>query len=57
MSATVPTLGSAVKATARPTDRTVSLRKAGDIRITIEDEGQITYDPASVAQHWKPKKD
>jgi competence protein ComEC len=34
---------------------TVSLRKAGDIRITINDDGTLLYSP-NVAGHWKPKR-
>jgi competence protein ComEC len=34
---------------------TVSLRKAGDIRITIADDGTLVYSP-NVAEHWKPQK-
>jgi competence protein ComEC len=41
----------------RYSDYTVSLRRAGNIRITIEDDGRITYDPSTVAQHWKTKTD
>jgi hypothetical protein len=39
----------------RYSDYTVSLRKAGDIRITIDDDGRMYYDPAAIAQHWKTK--
>ncbi len=35
---------------------TVSLRDAGDIRITVNDDGTWTYSP-NVAQHWKPKRE
>jgi beta-lactamase superfamily II metal-dependent hydrolase len=34
---------------------TVSLRKAGDIRVTIEDDGRAYYDP-DLSQFWKPRK-
>ena len=36
-------------------DYTVSLRDAGDIRITINDDGQWYCDP-DLSHHWKPKK-
>jgi competence protein ComEC len=34
---------------------TVSLRKTGDIRITIQDDGKLLYSP-NVGEHWKPQK-
>ncbi len=34
---------------------TVSLRKAGDIQITINEDGTLLYSP-NVADHWKPQK-
>jgi beta-lactamase superfamily II metal-dependent hydrolase len=39
----------------RYSTHTVSLRKAGDIQITIEDDGTLVYSP-NVAAHWKPQK-
>lgn len=39
----------------RYSDYTVSLRKSGDIRITIEDDGTLLYSP-NIEEHWKPKK-
>lgn len=39
----------------RHSQYTVSLRKAGDIRITIADDGKWYYHPNSIAEHWKPK--
>lgn len=40
----------------RYSQHTVSLRKVGDIRITITDGGQCQYEPSSVATYWKPRK-
>ncbi len=40
----------------RYSTHTVSLRDAGDIRITVNDDGTWTYSP-NVAQHWKPKRE
>lgn len=34
---------------------TVSLRDAGDIRVTINDDGTWVYSP-DLGPHWKPKK-
>lgn len=34
---------------------TVSLRRSGDIRITIEDDGTLVYS-SNAKEHWKPKK-
>jgi competence protein ComEC len=39
----------------RYSNYTVSLRRAGDIQITIEDSGRLLYSP-NVEKHWKPKK-
>ena len=39
----------------RYSDYTVSLRDAGDIRITINDDGQWFYSP-DLSPYWKPKK-
>lgn len=39
----------------RYSKHTVSLRKAGDIRITIQDDGKLLYSP-NVAEHWKPQE-
>ncbi len=39
----------------RYSEHTVSLRKSGDIRITIEDDGRLTYS-SNIEAHWKPKK-
>lgn len=39
----------------RYSEHTVSLRKSGDIRITIEDNGRLIYSP-NIQDHWKPKK-
>jgi len=39
----------------RYSEHTVSLRDAGDIRITINDDGKWHYEPA-VSLHWKSKK-
>jgi len=39
----------------RYSDYTVSLRDAGDIRITINEDGQWFYSP-DLSPHWKPKK-
>lgn len=36
-------------------EHTVSLRDAGDIRITINDDGKWYHEP-NVSQNWKPKK-
>jgi competence protein ComEC len=36
----------------RYSTHTVSLRRAGDIRITINDDGRLLYSP-NVADHWK----
>jgi competence protein ComEC len=36
-------------------DYTVSLRKSGDIRITIADDGQLHYE-SELSQFWKPRK-
>ncbi|MDQ6891110.1 MAG: hypothetical protein M3167_00310 [Acidobacteriota bacterium] len=33
---------------------TVSLRRAGNIKITIDDNGKLFY-PAGIAAHWKPR--
>jgi hypothetical protein len=38
----------------RYSDHTVSLRDAGDIVITISDDGTWTYS-GNVSDHWKPK--
>lgn len=35
-------------------ENTVSMRKAGDIVITIRDDGTLVY-PENVAQHWQPR--
>ena len=39
----------------RYSNYTVSLRKCGDVRITINDDGTWLYSP-NVAEHWKPQK-
>lgn len=39
----------------RYSEHTVSLRKSGDIRITIEDNGRLIYSP-NIQDHWKLKK-
>jgi len=39
----------------RYSKHTVSLRKSGDIRITIEDSGKLLYSP-NIEEHWKPQK-
>ena len=39
----------------RYAEHTVSLRDAGDVQITIADDGTLYYSP-NVAEHWKPKK-
>lgn len=39
----------------RYSDYTVSLRKAGDIQITIADDGRLYYSP-NAAEHWKAKR-
>ncbi len=39
----------------RYSEHTVSLRKSGDIRITIEDDGRLIYS-SNIEEHWKPKK-
>lgn len=36
-------------------DYTVSLRKAGDICVTINDDGKWFYSP-DLSKYWKPKK-
>lgn len=36
-------------------ERTVSLRKVGDIRITIADDGRACYYPKNIERHWKDK--
>jgi beta-lactamase superfamily II metal-dependent hydrolase len=36
-------------------DYTVSLRKTGDIKITVTDDGILHY-PTLIKDHWKPKK-
>jgi competence protein ComEC len=38
----------------RYSEYTVSLRKAGDVRITIDDNGKLLYSP-NVEDHWKTK--
>jgi len=38
----------------RYSDYTVSLRKAGDIKITIADNGTLYY-PEMIEKHWKPR--
>jgi beta-lactamase superfamily II metal-dependent hydrolase len=38
----------------RYSTHTVSLRDAGDIQITVHDDGRWSYS-SNVAQHWKPK--
>jgi competence protein ComEC len=38
----------------RYSKHTVSLRKSGDIRITIHDDGSLTYSP-NIEAHWKPR--
>ena len=38
----------------RYSDYTVSLLDAGDIRITIKDDGTLLYSP-NTEDHWKPK--
>lgn len=37
-------------------EHTVSMRKVGDIVITIEDDGTLVY-PGALEAHWQPKKD
>lgn len=39
----------------RYSDYTVSLRKSGDVRITVEDDGMLRYSP-NIEEHWRPKK-
>ena len=38
----------------RYSNHTVSLRKAGDIKITIDDDGTLYY-PRKIEQYWKPQ--
>jgi len=38
----------------RYSEYTVSLRKAGDIRIEVDDNGTLYY-PKEIEKHWKPK--
>lgn len=35
---------------------TVSLRRAGNIKITIQDDGSVQYAPHDLSQHWKPRR-
>jgi beta-lactamase superfamily II metal-dependent hydrolase len=39
----------------RYSDHTVSLRKVGDIRITVEDDGTLRYSQ-NIEEHWRPKR-
>jgi hypothetical protein len=39
----------------RYSQNTVSLRKSGDITITIDDSGSLLYSP-NVTAHWKQQK-
>ncbi|MGH7432332.1 MAG: ComEC/Rec2 family competence protein [Candidatus Methylomirabilales bacterium] len=39
----------------RYSEHTVSLRKAGDIRITIEEDGMLYYS-RNAEEHWKPRQ-
>ncbi len=39
----------------RHSDHTVSLRKVGDIRITVEDDGTLRYSQ-NIEEHWRPKR-
>ncbi len=39
----------------RYSEHTVSLRKCGDIKITIDDTGKLLYSP-NIEAHWKPRK-
>jgi beta-lactamase superfamily II metal-dependent hydrolase len=39
----------------RYSTHTVSLRKTGDIQITIKDDGTLVY-PRNIEDHWKPQK-
>jgi len=39
----------------RYSEYTVSLRKAGNICLTIDDDGMLYY-PPHLKKHWKPRK-